>query len=49
MEREITVSGQPGGKRLEFCPVAMNKAIQGEPSNGVLAVFWVGTDGCSGP
>nr|VFK17387.1 MAG: Fibronectin type III domain-containing protein [Candidatus Kentron sp. LFY] len=36
---EITLSGQPGGKRLEFRAVAINKAGEGEPSNGVLAVL----------
>nr|VFJ93531.1 MAG: hypothetical protein BECKLFY1418B_GA0070995_104711 [Candidatus Kentron sp. LFY] len=39
MEQEITVSGQPTDKRLEFRVVTMNKAGEGEPSNGVLAVL----------
>nr|VFJ65814.1 MAG: hypothetical protein BECKFM1743A_GA0114220_103916 [Candidatus Kentron sp. FM]VFJ69000.1 MAG: hypothetical protein BECKFM1743C_GA0114222_105076 [Candidatus Kentron sp. FM]VFK17712.1 MAG: hypothetical protein BECKFM1743B_GA0114221_104986 [Candidatus Kentron sp. FM] len=38
MKAEITVSGQPGGQRLEFRVLAVNKAGEGEPSNGVLAV-----------
>jgi len=39
MGLESTVSGQPDGKRLEFRVVAMNKAGEGEASNGVLAVL----------
>lgn len=39
MGLEITVSGQPSGKRLEFRVVAMNKAGEGEASNGVLAML----------
>jgi len=38
-ETMIRVSGQPSGKRLEFRVVALNKAGDGEASNGVLAVL----------
>nr|VFJ90247.1 MAG: Fibronectin type III domain-containing protein [Candidatus Kentron sp. H]VFJ92417.1 MAG: Fibronectin type III domain-containing protein [Candidatus Kentron sp. H]VFJ99019.1 MAG: Fibronectin type III domain-containing protein [Candidatus Kentron sp. H] len=39
MGLDITVSGQPKGKRLEFRVLAVNKAGEGEPSNGVLATL----------
>jgi len=39
METETTVSGQPSGQRLEFRVLAVNKAGEGEASNGVLAVL----------
>nr|VFK13855.1 MAG: Fibronectin type III domain-containing protein [Candidatus Kentron sp. LFY] len=39
MALAITVSGQPNGKRLEFRIVAINKAGEGRPSNGILAVL----------
>nr|VFK40847.1 MAG: Fibronectin type III domain-containing protein [Candidatus Kentron sp. TC] len=39
MGLDVTVSGQPRGKRLEFRVVAVNKAGEGEPSNGVLAML----------
>jgi len=39
LELEITVSGQPTGQRLVFRVVAINKAGEGKPSNGILAVL----------
>nr|VFK59445.1 MAG: Fibronectin type III domain [Candidatus Kentron sp. UNK]VFK68732.1 MAG: Fibronectin type III domain [Candidatus Kentron sp. UNK] len=39
METEMTLAGQPGGIRLEYRVVAMNKAGQGEPGNSILAVL----------
>ena len=36
---ETTLTNQPRGIRLEFRAVAVNKAGEGEPSNGVLAVL----------
>nr|VFJ94290.1 MAG: Fibronectin type III domain-containing protein [Candidatus Kentron sp. H]VFJ94818.1 MAG: Fibronectin type III domain-containing protein [Candidatus Kentron sp. H]VFK01295.1 MAG: Fibronectin type III domain-containing protein [Candidatus Kentron sp. H] len=39
IETEITLSGQPSGQRFEFRVVAINKAGEGEASNGVLAVL----------
>ncbi len=39
VETTATLSDQPGGVRLEFRVVAVNKAGDGEPSNGVLAVL----------
>nr|VFK51228.1 MAG: Fibronectin type III domain-containing protein [Candidatus Kentron sp. TUN]VFK57481.1 MAG: Fibronectin type III domain-containing protein [Candidatus Kentron sp. TUN] len=39
LEPKITLSGQESGKRLEFRVVAINKAGEGTPSNGVLAVL----------
>nr|VFJ98246.1 MAG: Fibronectin type III domain-containing protein [Candidatus Kentron sp. LFY] len=39
METSITLTGQPGGIRLEFRVVAMNKAGEGEPGNSILAVL----------
>nr|VFK11459.1 MAG: Fibronectin type III domain-containing protein [Candidatus Kentron sp. LPFa]VFK24549.1 MAG: Fibronectin type III domain-containing protein [Candidatus Kentron sp. LPFa] len=39
LERKITLSGQESGKRLVFRVVAINKAGEGKPSNGVLAVL----------
>nr|VFJ87178.1 MAG: Fibronectin type III domain-containing protein [Candidatus Kentron sp. H]VFJ88820.1 MAG: Fibronectin type III domain-containing protein [Candidatus Kentron sp. H]VFJ95070.1 MAG: Fibronectin type III domain-containing protein [Candidatus Kentron sp. H] len=39
VELNITVSGQPSGKHLEFRVVAINRAGDGMPSNGVLAVL----------
>nr|VFK54756.1 MAG: hypothetical protein BECKTUN1418F_GA0071002_10546 [Candidatus Kentron sp. TUN]VFK59583.1 MAG: hypothetical protein BECKTUN1418E_GA0071001_10546 [Candidatus Kentron sp. TUN] len=38
MGLEITVLGQPSGKGLEFWVVTMDKAGEGESSNGVLVV-----------
>nr|VFJ72159.1 MAG: hypothetical protein BECKFW1821C_GA0114237_103225 [Candidatus Kentron sp. FW] len=37
MDTEVTLSNQPRGVRLEFRVVAVNRAGEGEPSNGVLA------------
>nr|VFK19837.1 MAG: Fibronectin type III domain-containing protein [Candidatus Kentron sp. LFY] len=39
MGQETTLSNQPRGIRLEFHVVAVNKAGEGEPSNGVLAML----------
>lgn len=39
MDTEVTLSNQPRGARLEFRVVAVNKAGEGEPSNGVLATL----------
>nr|VFK08449.1 MAG: hypothetical protein BECKLPF1236A_GA0070988_1001723 [Candidatus Kentron sp. LPFa]VFK24703.1 MAG: hypothetical protein BECKLPF1236C_GA0070990_1001524 [Candidatus Kentron sp. LPFa] len=39
METEMTLAGQPGGIRLEFRVVAMNKAGEGELGNSILAVL----------
>nr|VFJ45362.1 MAG: Fibronectin type III domain-containing protein [Candidatus Kentron sp. FM]VFJ58906.1 MAG: Fibronectin type III domain-containing protein [Candidatus Kentron sp. FM]VFK12050.1 MAG: Fibronectin type III domain-containing protein [Candidatus Kentron sp. FM] len=39
IETELTLSGQPSGKQFVFRVVAINKAGEGEPSNGVLAVL----------
>nr|VFK24039.1 MAG: Fibronectin type III domain-containing protein [Candidatus Kentron sp. LFY] len=39
LELKITVSGQESGKRLVFRVVAINKAGEGTPSNGVLAML----------
>nr|VFK16526.1 MAG: Fibronectin type III domain-containing protein [Candidatus Kentron sp. LFY] len=39
LERKISLSGQESGKRLVFRVVAINKAGEGKPSNGVLAVL----------
>nr|VFJ97007.1 MAG: hypothetical protein BECKLFY1418A_GA0070994_10659 [Candidatus Kentron sp. LFY] len=39
MGLEATLSNQPRGVRLEFHVVAVNKAGEGEPSNGVLAML----------
>nr|VFK15877.1 MAG: Fibronectin type III domain-containing protein [Candidatus Kentron sp. LFY] len=39
MTTEMTLAGQPGGIRLEFRVVAMNKAGEGEPGNSILAVL----------
>nr|VFK31478.1 MAG: Fibronectin type III domain-containing protein [Candidatus Kentron sp. MB]VFK75527.1 MAG: Fibronectin type III domain-containing protein [Candidatus Kentron sp. MB] len=39
LEPKITLSGQETGKRLVFRVVAINKAGEGTPSNGVLAVL----------
>nr|VFK23165.1 MAG: Fibronectin type III domain-containing protein [Candidatus Kentron sp. MB]VFK28344.1 MAG: Fibronectin type III domain-containing protein [Candidatus Kentron sp. MB]VFK74212.1 MAG: Fibronectin type III domain-containing protein [Candidatus Kentron sp. MB] len=39
IETEATLSGQPGGKQFVFRVVAINKAGEGEPSNGVLATL----------
>nr|VFK01317.1 MAG: hypothetical protein BECKLFY1418A_GA0070994_11426 [Candidatus Kentron sp. LFY] len=39
MGLETTLSNQPRGVRLEFRVVAVNKACEGEPSNGVLATL----------
>nr|VFK68717.1 MAG: hypothetical protein BECKUNK1418G_GA0071005_12631 [Candidatus Kentron sp. UNK]VFK73700.1 MAG: hypothetical protein BECKUNK1418H_GA0071006_12561 [Candidatus Kentron sp. UNK] len=39
METSITLTGQPGGIRLEFRVVVMNKAGEGEPGNSILAVL----------
>nr|VFK44895.1 MAG: Fibronectin type III domain-containing protein [Candidatus Kentron sp. TC] len=39
LELKNTVSGQPTGQRLVFRVVAINKAGEGKPSNGVLAVL----------
>nr|VFJ92980.1 MAG: Fibronectin type III domain [Candidatus Kentron sp. LFY] len=39
MGLETTLSNQPRGMRLEFRAVAVNKAGEGEPSNGVLATL----------
>nr|VFJ73867.1 MAG: hypothetical protein BECKFW1821C_GA0114237_105514 [Candidatus Kentron sp. FW] len=39
METEITLTGQPSGQRFEFHVAAINKAGEGEASNGVLAVL----------
>ncbi|NNJ84324.1 MAG: fibronectin type III domain-containing protein [Gammaproteobacteria bacterium] len=39
IETELTLSGQPGGKQFVFRVVAVNKAGEGEPSNGVMAVL----------
>nr|VFK54766.1 MAG: Fibronectin type III domain-containing protein [Candidatus Kentron sp. TUN]VFK59626.1 MAG: Fibronectin type III domain-containing protein [Candidatus Kentron sp. TUN] len=36
LELKITVSGQESGKRLVFRVVAINKAGDGTPSNGIL-------------
>nr|VFK42373.1 MAG: hypothetical protein BECKTC1821E_GA0114239_101841 [Candidatus Kentron sp. TC] len=39
MGLETTPTNQPCGARLEFRVVAVNKAGDGEPSNGVLATL----------
>nr|VFK17797.1 MAG: Fibronectin type III domain-containing protein [Candidatus Kentron sp. LPFa] len=39
METEITLAGQPQGKELEYCVVAVNKAGEGVASNTVTAVL----------
>nr|VFK51665.1 MAG: Fibronectin type III domain-containing protein [Candidatus Kentron sp. TC] len=39
MDTEVTLTNQPRGVRLEFRVVAVNKAGEGEPSNGVLATL----------
>ena len=39
MGLETTLSNQPRGIRLEFRVVAVNKAGEGEPGNGVLAML----------
>lgn len=39
MATAITISGQESAKRFEFRVVALNKAGEGEPSNGILAVL----------
>nr|VFK41120.1 MAG: Fibronectin type III domain-containing protein [Candidatus Kentron sp. SD]VFK46910.1 MAG: Fibronectin type III domain-containing protein [Candidatus Kentron sp. SD]VFK79185.1 MAG: Fibronectin type III domain-containing protein [Candidatus Kentron sp. SD] len=39
METEMKLTGQPGGARLEFRVVAMNKAGEGMPGNSILAVL----------
>nr|VFK46377.1 MAG: Fibronectin type III domain-containing protein [Candidatus Kentron sp. TC] len=39
IETELTLSGQPSGKQFVFRVVAINKAGEGEPSKGVLAVL----------
>nr|VFK20083.1 MAG: Fibronectin type III domain-containing protein [Candidatus Kentron sp. LFY] len=39
LELRITVSGQPTSKQLEFHMVAINKAGEGKPSNGILAAL----------
>nr|VFJ68847.1 MAG: Fibronectin type III domain-containing protein [Candidatus Kentron sp. FW] len=39
MSTEITVTGQPRGKELEYCVVAVNKAGEGPESNPVMAVL----------
>nr|VFK37137.1 MAG: hypothetical protein BECKSD772F_GA0070984_10112 [Candidatus Kentron sp. SD]VFK39774.1 MAG: hypothetical protein BECKSD772E_GA0070983_100438 [Candidatus Kentron sp. SD]VFK78813.1 MAG: hypothetical protein BECKSD772D_GA0070982_102621 [Candidatus Kentron sp. SD] len=39
MGLETTLSNQPRSIRLEFHVVAINKAGEGEPSNGVLAML----------
>lgn len=39
MGLESTLSNQPRGVRLEFRAVAVNKAGESEPSNGVLAML----------
>nr|VFK56129.1 MAG: hypothetical protein BECKTC1821F_GA0114240_100924 [Candidatus Kentron sp. TC] len=39
MDTEVTLTNQPHGIRLEFRVVAINKAGEGEPSNGVLATL----------
>nr|VFJ68443.1 MAG: hypothetical protein BECKFW1821B_GA0114236_11445 [Candidatus Kentron sp. FW] len=39
MSTEITLTGQPRGKELEYCVVAMNKAGEGPESNPVMAVL----------
>nr|VFJ72141.1 MAG: hypothetical protein BECKFW1821C_GA0114237_103216 [Candidatus Kentron sp. FW] len=39
MGLETTLSNQPRGVRLEFRVVAVNRAGEGEPGNGVLAVL----------
>nr|VFK68274.1 MAG: Fibronectin type III domain-containing protein [Candidatus Kentron sp. UNK]VFK73511.1 MAG: Fibronectin type III domain-containing protein [Candidatus Kentron sp. UNK] len=39
IETETTLSGQPSGRQLEFRVVAINKAGEGQPSNGVQAVL----------
>nr|VFJ86348.1 MAG: Fibronectin type III domain [Candidatus Kentron sp. H]VFJ95355.1 MAG: Fibronectin type III domain [Candidatus Kentron sp. H] len=39
MATEMNLAGQPGGIRLEFRVVAMNKAGEGEPGNSILAVL----------
>nr|VFJ71229.1 MAG: Fibronectin type III domain-containing protein [Candidatus Kentron sp. FW] len=39
MSTEITLTGQPRGKELEYCVVAVNKAGEGPESNPVMAVL----------
>nr|VFK56126.1 MAG: hypothetical protein BECKTC1821F_GA0114240_100921 [Candidatus Kentron sp. TC] len=39
MDTEVSLTNQPRGVRLEFRVVAVNKAGEGEPSNGVLATL----------
>nr|VFK44979.1 MAG: Fibronectin type III domain-containing protein [Candidatus Kentron sp. TC] len=39
LDPNAAVSGQPSGKRLVFRVVAINKAGEGKPSNGILAVL----------
>nr|VFJ45913.1 MAG: Fibronectin type III domain-containing protein [Candidatus Kentron sp. DK] len=39
METQMKLTGQPGGARLEFRVVAMNKAGEGEPGNSIMAVL----------
>ncbi|VFM98896.1 MAG: Fibronectin type III domain-containing protein [Candidatus Kentron sp. G] len=36
---ELTLTGQPQGKELEYAVVAMNKAGEGEMSNTVIATL----------
>jgi len=39
IETEITLRGQPTGQPFVFRVVAVNKAGEGEPSNGVQALL----------